>query len=87
MWLFITLIIFSLVSLDNSVVFVSLLQYVISSFFFYPLIGRVFVCFTSYTMMAIQGWKGMGSLLGFGLPLLSVLSSQHIKEAAFLLLW
>lgn len=86
MWLFITLIIFFLVSLDHSVVvFVSILQYVISSFFFYPLIGRVFVCFTSYTVMAIQGWKGMGNLLGFGLPLLSVLSSQHVKEAAFLL--
>lgn len=37
--------------------------------------------------MAIQGLKGMGNLLGFGLPLLLVLSSEHIKDAAFLKLW
>lgn len=30
-------------------------------------------------MMAIQGLKGMGNLLGFGLPLLLVLSSERIR--------
>lgn len=34
--------------------------------------------------MAIQGLKGMGNLLGFGLPLLLVLSSEQIKDAASL---